>query len=243
MKRIEVSLLDPKEINSAEKMTVLAARLTQRGEKISNLEDFKEWQEKEYTPELVDALSDLPHATIRQFGMINVIVVGASRRFLAQITRRRVGVTFMSASLQYSDYSERVTMYDFVVPYGIIKRGEQHKYLIDCVAAMEEYKDLIKSGVDNDSAGYLAPQSLRNVLLISATPQAWIEMIQQRVCRRNTDETRFVMLKIWQELIQHSAMFNTCAPKCCIERGMSCGKPLTSKLPSLILAEDFPELA
>ena len=44
-------------------------------------------------------------------------VVGASRRFLAQITRHQNEVKFMSASLQYSNYTGQA---DFAVPYEIL---------------------------------------------------------------------------------------------------------------------------
>ena len=73
-------------------------------------------------------------------------------------------------------------------------------YLKKCRAAMEHYADIGACGISRDAAGYLAPQSLRNVLVISATPYQWKHMIGQRTCRRNTDETRFVLLKIWADL-------------------------------------------
>ena len=38
---------------------------------------------------------------------------------------------------------------------------------------MRKYKLLVEYGVDNDSAGSLVPQGLRNVLIISATPYQW----------------------------------------------------------------------
>ena len=56
------------------------------------------------------------------------------------------------------------------------------------------------------AAGYATPQGLRNVLIISATPYQWKHMIGQRTCRRNTDEMRIVMLKIWKELYELSPM-------------------------------------
>ncbi len=49
--------------------------------------------------------------------MITVAIVGASRRFLAQITRHQNEVKFMSASLQYSNYTGQA---DFAVPYSIM---------------------------------------------------------------------------------------------------------------------------
>ena len=59
---------------------------------------------------------------------------------------------------------------DFVVPYDLIDTGQEAVYLEQCKKSMKNYEELIKSGVDNDSAGYCAPQGMRNILLISATP-------------------------------------------------------------------------
>ena len=69
------------------------------------LDDFMDLYEKPYQRSTVANLVKLPHPTIQKFGIINVVVVGASRRFLAQITRHQNEVKYMSASLQYSDYS------------------------------------------------------------------------------------------------------------------------------------------
>ncbi len=65
---------------------------------------------------------------------------------------------------------------------------------------MKCYEALCTAGSGHDAAGYATPQGLRNVLLISATPYQWKHIIGQRVCRRNTDETRIVLLKVWKEL-------------------------------------------
>ncbi len=77
----------------------------ERGHQISCLNDFMELYERPYGRSTVENLLKLPHPTIQKFGIINVVVVGASRRFLAQITRHQKEVKYMSASLQYSDYS------------------------------------------------------------------------------------------------------------------------------------------
>jgi thymidylate synthase (FAD) len=249
MRKIEVKILNPEAAKDAERMMVCAARLTQRGERVKNMADLTALMEKAYKAEMADALAELPHNTIRQFQTINVAVVGASRRFLAQITRRRVGVAFASASLQYSDYSNEA---DFTVPYDIIERGEQgiSHYLSVCAASMAGYEDAIKQGIGNDAAGYMAPQALRNVLLIGATPQAWIEMVRQRTCRRNTAETRYVLLLIWRELERLlPGFFRLAGPSClcggCVEGAMSCQKPIqkTRGTPAAMIEDDFPLLA
>ncbi len=250
MNRIEVKILNPGVIAESERMMVCAGRLTQRGHKIKSLDDFMALYNQDYKTETAIAMTELPHPTIQKFGVINVVIVGASRRFLAQITRHQNEVKFMSASLQYSDYSEAA---DFVIPYDLLSKQPLLKtmYLQSCKDAMDNYKAAIQLGVDNDSAGYMTPQGLRNVLIISATPYQWKHMIGQRICRRNTAETRYVMLKIWEELYKRSPVVfssTTTGPFCmrggCKEGKMSCGNPLCpGTSPEEIIAADFPLLA
>jgi thymidylate synthase (FAD) len=245
MKNIQIEVLNPEAIHDAEKMMVCAARLTQSGQKVKDLNDFRELYNTTYSEKTVKRMTSLPHPTIQKFGVINIVVVGASRRFLAQITRHQNEVKFMSASLQYSDYSNDA---DFVIPYAFIEQHKEEQYLAACQKAMDAYKQAIKEGIDNDAAGYMAPQGLRNVLIISATPYQWKHMISQRTCRRNTEETRYIMLRIWQELKRLSeGMFADCGPFCyagkCQEGSMSCGKPRPGLGPDEILAADFPLLS
>lgn len=243
MRKIEIAVLNPDAIKDAENTMVCAARLTQRGHKIKNLEDFLALYNSPHTEKTVRAMTALPHPTIQKFAAINVVIVGASRRFLAQITRHQNEVKFMSASLQYSDYSGEA---DFVVPYELLDNQMRFSYLSQCQEAMRKYQLLVEYGVDNDSAGYLAPQGLRNVLLISATPYQWKHIINQRICRRNTPETRYVMLKIWEELYRQapdmfSGMGCFCMKGPCQEGKMGCGLPLDKDMtPTDILEADFP---
>lgn len=264
MKNIEVSVLNPHAVLEAEQMMVAMARLTQRGHKISNTTDFYDLLNKDYSDRLVGNLAALPHPTIQKFGIINIMVIGASRRFLAQITRHQNEVKFMSGSLQYSDYSDTA---QFVVPYELtvaaakgVKVGPYpraatpertfemiymtpvDKYLHDCQLALASYAELAKL-VGRDAAGYAMPQGMRNVLLISATPYQWKHMIGQRICRRNTLETRYVMLRCWEELYPLSDVFKKCGPSCldggCNEGRMSCSMPFEHDTPTEILNEDF----
>lgn len=245
MRQIQVLILNKQTVEDAEQMMVCAARLTQRGHKINNIDDFLTLYNKEYSEDTVKNMCKLPHPTIQKFGVINIVIVGASRRFLAQITRHQNEVKFMSASLQYSDYTDAAS---FTVPYSIIEAGPifEQTYLVECTNAMSQYKRLIENGINNDAAGYLAPQGLRNVLIMSATPYQWKHMISQRSCNRNTKETQYVMLKVWSELYKLSpSMFSDCGPFCmkgaCKEDKMSCGR-IMSGTPDEILKKEFPKL-
>lgn len=246
MNNIEVKILNPSAIKDAEEMMVFAARLTQRGHNIHDMDSLMGLKNSPYRDETVKAMSSLPHPTIQKFGVINVAIVGASRRFLAQITRHQNEVKFMSASLQYSDYSGQA---EYCVPIDIIRKGNGAiaAYLDTCEDAMMVYKNMVEQGVSNDAAGYLAPQGLRNILIISATPYQWKHMISQRICRRNTDETRYVMLKVWKELFDQSFMFHNMGAFCmtgpCKEGKMTCKDPLKGfTSPEDILKTDFKEV-
>lgn len=245
MNKIEVKILNPESIKESVKMTACSARLTQRGHKIQNMDDFMELYNKPYTEYTIAALTSLPHPAIQKMGNITVVIVGASRRFLAQITRHQNETKFISASLQYSDYSDSA---QFCVPYEILEKGDTAitDYLKACGKSMEEYKKACAE-VGNDAAGYLAPQGLRNILIISATPYQWKYMIGLRTCRRNTTETRYVLLKIWKELFDVDPIFFApvttgcfCQKESCKEGAMSCRRPLTNQdTPDIILQKDF----
>ena len=206
MKKIEVKILNPEAVQEASKMMVCAARLTQSGHKIKDMNDFVELYNKSYKEETKEIMCNLSHNTIKRFSTINVVITGSSRRYMSQICRHQAGVTFMSASLQYSDYSDEA---DFCIPYSILEKGEPYikQYLMSCKQSMDMYKATVADGVDNDAAGYMAPQGLRNILIISANPLAWMQMISTRTCRRNTKETQYVMLKIWEELYKLDPIF------------------------------------
>jgi thymidylate synthase (FAD) len=247
MDKIQVKILNPEVIADAEKMMVFGARLTQRGHNIHNMDDLVELYNKDYQKSTARAIANLPHPTIQKLGKVNIAVVGASRRFLAQITRHQNEIKFVSASLQYSDYSGNS---DFTVPYEIMRRGEfeVNRYIDTCREQMQEYEHTVQMGIDHDAAGYMAPQGLRNILIMSATPFQLKHMIGQRTCRRNTLETRYVMLKIWDELYKLSPeMFANAGPFCmvgpCKEGKMCCGKPISKTwTPMDIIKEDFPLL-
>ena len=103
MNRIETKILNCFAVKEAEKNMVFAARLTQRGHIIHSMNDLMDLYNQAFTDETLTNLGDLPHPAIQKFTVITLAVVGASRRFLSQITRHQNEVKFMSASLQYNN--------------------------------------------------------------------------------------------------------------------------------------------
>ena len=126
-------------VREAEKHTVFAARLTQRGHEIHSMDDLLMLYEKAYTENTLERITTLPHPTVQKFAVITVAVVGASRRFLSQITRHQNEVKFMSASLQYSNYDGKA---DFVIPYEILTASQdvQEMYMKSCQSDSVRYR-------------------------------------------------------------------------------------------------------
>lgn len=241
MRDIEVKVIA--EHGSPAAMMSFLARLTQRGANISCMADLEELMEKPASKGLVESMVAMEHhKTIRRFAPITVAIVGASRRFLAQIRTHSVGLNFVSASLQYSDYTGKAR---FVVPYALLEADEvaqqareiptvlpSELYLNSCEDSMQVYK-LLANATDNDTAGYVAPQGLRNILIIQGNHDAWMNMITLRSCNRNTVETQYVVMRIWEELLRTEdgpEMLKWAGPDCmygaCKEGKMCCGVSL-----------------
>ena len=131
-------------------------------EAAQNMDDLMALYQKSFTDKTVDRIASLPHPTVQKFTVITVAIVGASRRFLAQITRHQNEVKFMSASLQYSNYSEKAA---FVIPYEILFSEQRYidLYLQSCLSDLRSYQELCAVGFHHDSAGYALPHALRNM--------------------------------------------------------------------------------
>lgn len=253
MKNIEIKVLNPEVIQDAEKMMVAMARLTQRGHTIQNMDSLHELLETSYKDSTIETMCALPHYTIQKFGVLNIAIVGLSRRALAQLTRHQNEIKFMSSSLQYSDYTGAA---NFVVPYEVTVADEttmnfpqgwhERQYLKSCGQAYAEYEKAVEY-IGHDAAGYMLPQGLRGVLIMSATPYQLKHMIEQRGCNRNTLETQYIMLRVWEELYYNSLMFKEAGPSCmytsqCPEGHMFCGTMPDYPNPKLFLDDRFPHI-
>lgn len=277
MRNIEVAVLNEAHECPAGMMMFLA-KLTQRGHNIHCMDDLmKLYNDSIGHHKTAVNVANLPHGTIKRFTPITVAIVGASRRFLAQARTHQVGFNYVSASLQYSDYSGQA---DFVVPYALIEADakvcktmdenpgkcwnpalrdtNQSRYLYSCRVAMNAYKEIAEA-TDNDTAGYVAPQGLRNILIMQANHEAWMHFIRLRGCNRNTTETQYVTMRIWEELLKTEdgeEMFHYAGPDCmygmCREGKMSCGESLKKyidkhkatgiSVPRLIIDDRWPLL-
>lgn len=249
MNKIEVKVLNESHNNPVGMMMFLA-KLTQRGHSISNMDDLvKLYEDSVDKDDYKTAINvaGLPHGTIKRFTPITIAVVGASRRFLGQIRTHHVGLTFVSASLQYSNYSKEAR---FTVPYSLLEKPTlASRYLESCYNDLEFYEQLISFGIDNDSAGYAMPQGLRNIVIITGNHEAWYNLIRTRSCSRNTVETQYTTMLIWEALLKTTGgndMFYYAGPDClygsCREGKMSCCNPIIETNPTEYIKQKWPLL-
>lgn len=165
----------------------------------------------------------------------SIIIRNASRAFLAQVTRSRVGYSYSSQSQAYTRFNNA----DFVVPIEIFEKCEELNSvnpLIDffdsCNQSYKMYLDMQdKYGLKHDCTRAVTPQAMRNHLLITANIRAWLNLINLRAACNNTLEIRYIIAKIRELLIYECPeIFKLSGPNCwskgkCFEGNRTCGQP------------------
>lgn len=234
MDQIEVKVIrQPSDVAA---LTGLACAITQKP--INSMDElvhvFDQYRYKRPT-KTIDFCNKADHGSVTRHGVYTIAIVGASRRFLAQIRTHHVGIDFTSGSLQYQDVRDTNR---FVVPYAVLKQCRDYdsgfpleNYLKMCQDAADNYATMIDDNYDNDTAGYVSCQALRNVILMTGNAEAFRNLIEKRACNRNTIETQYVAMKIWYALLNTDdgpIMFGSpilpCTKGACNQGKMCCGK-------------------
>ena len=171
---------------------------------------------------------EMNHQSILEHVNVTYAIEGASRSFLAQITRHRL-FSFLSASQHYMDYSD---MADFVVPIEIQNQGDKYvkEYLEACKKSIIEYKNLIEKGIDHSVARQVLPNGMKNQLIITGNLRQWKNFLNLRLCGRNTSEIEYVAFLIKQDLDNYIPTISKyMVPDCillgkCTQGNKSCGE-------------------
>ena len=165
----------------------------------------------------------------------SILISNASRAFLAQVTRSRIGISYSSQSQHYSNF---VTG-NFVVPIEIFEKCEElnstaplQDFFNICNSAHRVYQDMQqKYDLKHDCTRAVTPQAMRNSLLITANIRTWLNLIALRICFRNTNEIRYITYKIREVLAQECPeIFKLSGPNCfckghCSEGKLTCKQP------------------
>lgn len=246
MRKIQVELFSSDDLNIVQYL----CEITRGANRFDSVEAMHEHiKNKPWDDGKINQTLQLPHSKLGRFTDMTFLITGASRRFLAQITTHHVGISFMSGSLQYSDWSKHSLEDQFCVPYELIGdnvASTRELFLSNCKSAMDDYDFLAKcTHVGNDAAGYVAPQALRNILAVKVNLEALRYVGQQRLCRRNTTETIYVVglmcLAAERKFnLPNGYFMPPCYAGKCDEGKYTCGRPL-NKYPTLLeyLQDEF----
>lgn len=182
---------------------------------------------------IVENVVKFNHTSILEHLNYTFLVEGASRSFLAQVTRHR-HFSFTSGSQHYIDYSK---IADFVIPVELLEIKDKaertkkiDKYLKTNSASLEKYKSLIADGVLPEVARQVLPNGMRNNLVITGNLRQFINFLNQRLCFRNTSEIQYIAYKIYQELYKlNPEIMKQVGPDCmvrgfCTQGHKSCGR-------------------
>ena len=182
---------------------------------------------------IVENVVKFNHTSILEHLNYTFLIEGASRSFLAQVTRHR-HFSFTSGSQHYIDYSK---IADFVIPVELLEieneaeRAEKiSKYLTTNSVSLEKYKALIEDGVKPEVARQVLPNGMRNNLVITGNLRQFINFLNQRLCFRNTSEIHYIAYKIYQELYKlNPEIMKQVGPDCmvrgfCTQGHKTCGK-------------------
>lgn len=242
MDRIKVEILKC-DTDLAEEFTFLGA-VTRKSHKNNTIEAMKQEAHDLPASKVAEFLA-LPHSSLKRFCNITVAICGASRKFLQQIRTHHVGVSFMSGSTHYSDYSNATGKEPkdlFVVPYSLQTPQAINEYLLNCRYAYSCYKNLIRAGIPHSDAAYLLPEGLRNNLVMTMNLDAATKIIRERICGRNTTETRYIMYLLKDAISEKLGIYDSYFMPACYQQGCLEGKYCCGKKPSRDIKEEFPKL-
>lgn len=164
----------------------------------------------------------------------SILISGASRAFLAQMTRSRL-FSYSSQSQAYTDFKQA----NFVVPIEIYEKCEElnsKQPLIDffncCNYTHQVYQDMQKQyGLKHDCTRAVTPQAMRNSLLVTGNIRLWLQFIALRICNRNTSEIQYITWLIRNALANECPfIFKMSGPNCftsgkCSEGKLTCKNP------------------
>ena len=181
---------------------------------------------------VLDSLMQYGHTSLLEAIDLGIVISGASRVTLAQLTRHRLS-SFVSQSQQYQDQ----TGSPFVVPESVSNNAEALELYEQGIRAQDELYNKLKAlGIDKDDARYVLPNALRNDLFIKTNVREWIQSILKlRLCKRNTSEVCLIARKILTLFVAHGygPLFKYAGPTCvtcgmCDQGKMACGEPYGS---------------
>ena len=196
-----------------------AAKLTMTTSAFNEGRDYTEEEQIKFLKFIIQA----EHTSILEHVAWTIYAENISRSLLAQLTRHRMA-SFTSASQHYSDYSG--------MPFVVSEEAKKLVMIHDILrAASFDYATMLEDDIlPREEARQVLPNASAVNLMMTINARSLLNLIKQRICRRNVEEMRIFADKL-VELIRHTwPEFAKClGPYCfylgkCNQGKMSCNK-------------------
>jgi thymidylate synthase (FAD) len=178
--------------------------------------------EGKVSPKMLKFLFDAEHSSVIEHAVISVMVQGASRSWLAQITRHRMA-SMTSSSQHYQNYSD----YPFVVHPDLEFSGHNSSVFNHSTYV---YKELLNSGVPREEARQVLPNAMAVNFKWTINARSLYNFMRLRMCLRNVAEIRIFCDKMFSLVQQWWPEYaDILGPPCytdgkCNQGSMTCGK-------------------
>ena len=171
---------------------------------------------------MIGFLFKAEHSSVMEHAVLSFTVKGASRSWLAQITRHRMA-SMTSSSQHYQNYQG----YPFVVHKDLVNLYPVRGSLINTGG---NYKDLLELGVPKEEARQILPNAAAVNFKWTINARSLQNFMRLRMCLRNVEEIRVFCDKVFS-LVQEwwPEYASVLGPPCyidgkCNQSFMTCGK-------------------
>lgn len=178
--------------------------------------------EKGVSAKLLHFLFEAEHDSVLEHAVISFIITGASRSWLAQITRHRIA-SMTSSSQHYQNYSD--------YPFVVHKEMKNNKYVIAAFEySLHSYEKCLEFGIPKEEARQVLNNAMAVNFKWTINARSLYNFMRLRMCLRNIAEIRVFCDKVLSLVYQWWPEYaNILGPPCytdgkCNQGFMTCGK-------------------
>ncbi len=144
---------------------------------------------KKVSTKLLHFLVTAEHDSVLEHAVISFMIQGASRSWLAQITRQRM-TSMTSSSQHYQDYGD----YPFVIHKNLVNKEQIQKAFND---SLLRYTILIQQGVPKEEARQILTNAMAVNFKWTINARSLYHFMRLRMCFRNVIEMRIFCDKVF----------------------------------------------
>lgn len=141
------------------------------------------------------------------------VIEGCSRICTHQLVRHRLA-SYTQLSQRYARITEQY--FNVVRPPRISKKSDASKIFNETISkAYNAYVELLNMGIPPEDARYVLPQAVTTKIVVTMNARELHHVFGLRMCTKAQWEIRYVVWKMWQEVMNvHPLLFKWAGPRC-----------------------------